>query len=289
MTIGKAIALAYTIFTAKHIDSAELDTEALLAFVLQKDRAYILARPEIELTKDEERRYHTIIHKRADYVPFAYLVGKKEFYGREFIVNKYTLIPRPDTEILVDAVLTYLKTNPQKKFSLIDVGTGSGCIIISLACEAQNLGKLWGIDRVKRALDVARQNAALYHLEDRFTFKRYNMLSLIKERFDIIVANLPYISSKELTHARKVNPELEWEPQIALLGGTDGLLFNTALLQQARKRLHPGGAVFFEIGDQQAEYMSTLAEKFLSPCKVEIKKDLCARDRVVCVFTSSVV
>ncbi len=285
MTIGEVLAFAQPLLESKNIDSAALDAEALLAFVLKKDRAFVLARPEIELSKDEERRYKTIILKRADHVPFAYLVGKKEFYGREFIVNKYTLVPRPDTEILVEIVLAYLKKNQQKKYSVIDVGTGSGCIIISLACEAQNVGKLWGIDRVKRALDVARQNAALYHLEDRFTFKRYNMLSLIKDRFDIIVANLPYISSKELTQARKASPELEWEPQIALLGGTDGLLFNTQLLQQARKRLNAGGAVFFEIGDQQAESMKILAEKFLSPCEIEIKKDLSRRDRVVCVFT----
>lgn len=287
MTIGKAASSAEALLLENRIDSAALDADALLAFILQKDRAFVLAHPEIELSKDEERRYNVLIRKRADHVPFAYLIGRKEFYGHDFIVNKYTLIPRPETELLVDTVLEYIQKCPDKQHSIIDVGTGSGCIIISLALHAHNVGKLWGIDRVKRALDVARENAALYHLQDRFTFKRYNMLSLIKERFDIIVSNLPYISSKELEKARNANPELDWEPQIALLGGTDGLLFNTQLLQQARKRLNSGGAVFFEIGDQQAEIIKPLAEKFLSPCEIEIKKDLCGRDRVVCVLTDS--
>lgn len=287
MTIAQALSWALQLLSEKKIESAVLDAEALLACAIAKDRAFVLARSEYELTRSEAGTYRILVQKRSLHVPYAYLVGKKEFYGHEFIVNKYTMIPRPETELIIDIVLEYLTKNSEKKHSLLDVGTGCGCILICLALHAQNLGKLWGIDRVKRALDVARENACLYHLEDRFTFKRYNMLSLIKDRFDIIVANLPYLSANELFKAQKTNPELAWEPQIALLGGTDGLLFNTQLIRQAKKRLNKGGVIFFEIGDQQAEQMRSIAHEFLPDYSMDIKKDLCQRDRIACLYPTN--
>ncbi len=285
MTIREALQFAIPLLERSKIDSAFLDAESLLAHVLKQDRAFVLARGEYALLKEQEREYKDLIKKRSEHVPFAYLIGTKEFYGHEFAVNKYTLIPRPETELLVEATLAYLKKDESKKFSLLDVGTGSGCIIIALALHAKNLGKLMAIDRVKRALDVAKQNAEKHELGEHILFKRYNMISLIKERFDIIVANLPYLSPKEISESTQQNPELGWEPQIALLGGKDGLLFIRQLISQTRKHLNPGGALFLEIGDMQAEEVKKIAEQELAPCEVEIKKDLCHRDRVVVIRT----
>lgn len=288
MTIREALQRATRKLQDGSIESAALDAELLLAYCISSERASVLAFGERTLTEQQQKGYDVIIEKRSNRVPFAYLVGKKEFLGHEFCINKYTLIPRPETELLATSVVEYINERPQARLSVLDVGTGSGCIIISIALAAPTAGPLMAIDRVKRALEVAKQNAETYGLGKRIFFKRYNMLSLIKDkRFDIIVANLPYLSPAELTQARSTNPELAYEPQIALLGGTDGMLFQRQLIAQARKRLHPKGAIFMEIGDRQGAEVETVARQYLKPCDVEIKKDLCLRDRVAVIRTDA--
>ncbi|MBI2483659.1 peptide chain release factor N(5)-glutamine methyltransferase [Candidatus Uhrbacteria bacterium] len=269
--------------------SSSLDAELLLAHCIGKERAHILAFGEQLLTEKQQKSYRDLIDKRVRNVPLAYLVGSKNFFGHEFYVNKYTLIPRPETELLVAAAVEYLNEHSDSRLSVLDVGTGSGCIIISIALAVQRSGFMMGIDRVKRALELAKKNAEKHGVANRILFKRYNMLSLVKDkRFDIIVANLPYLSPVELVEARRTNLELAHEPQIALLGGKDGMLFQKQLIAQARKRLKPNGVIFMEIGDTQGTEIEQVAHQYLDPCSVEIKKDLCVRDRMAVIRTGAV-
>lgn len=290
MNIREALDQATRKLREVPIESASLEAELLLAHSMRSERAHILAFGEEQLTQQQEKTYFALIGKRTNHVPFAYLVGKRDFFGFEFYVNTYTLIPRPETELLVETIVGYIRERSHAQLSVLDVGTGSGCIIISIALAAPNAGFMMGIDRSKRALDVARLNAEKHHVEKKIQFKRYNMLSLMKDnKFDIIVANLPYLSSAELAEARRANPELIHEPQIALLGGKDGMLFQRQIIVQARKRLYPKGALFLEIGDMQGAAIENLAHAYLDPCTVEIKKDLCNRDRVAVIRTDTTI
>lgn len=266
------------------IDSAPLDVELIIGHALGRDRASVMAHGDAEVSPADAKNIGALVEKRARRMPLAYILGHKEFYGTDFLVNKYTLIPRPDTELLVQTVIDYCADHPEKQ-SLAELGIGSGCVILSILKKCPQLKYAMAIEFVKRALEVAKKNAEATGLLERITFKRSNMWQqLTKEyHYDIVVANLPYLSAQELSRARADCPELAYEPQIALLGGTDGLLFFEKLFQRAHRHLRPGAALFLEIGALQGAAVSTLAQKYLPQGKVSILKDDCARDRVLIV------
>lgn len=260
--------------------SPELDVEVLLSHVLKKERSFLFSHPEELLSKRQEKIYENLLAKRASHHPVAYLVGHREFFGINLNVNRSTLIPQPDTEVLVETVLEYLKDHPEIQ-SLVDVGTGSGALAIALAKHAPTLRHITALDTSTRALALAKKNAGKHGLSKRMQFIKSNLLSKLSKKVDCIVANLPYLSEKEYSQAIRTCPEISFEPKGALVGGKNGLLYIEKLLKQVPSHLTNYSAVFLEIGDTQACSVRALGEHYLPESLYSIKKDLAGRDRVV--------
>ncbi len=286
MTITEGITHAQVRFETAGISSALLDAEVLLSHILKKDRAYILAHGDEHIQTIETNEFIRAVKRRTERMPLAYITGHKEFFGFDFLVNKYTLIPRPETESLVQEVIDYCNEHPHAQ-SIIELGVGSGCVISSILKNVPSLTTAFAIDRVKRALEIAKENSVRLGLADRLTFKRSDMWKQVPKEytFDIVVANLPYLSAKECAEARKEYPEIAYEPQIALLGGADGLLFFESLFQRAQRHLRPHGTIFLEIGTHQKSDIGHLIKKYLPLAQVKFKTDDCGNPRVAIIST----
>jgi release factor glutamine methyltransferase len=216
MTISEALASAKSKI---HSDTPDLDSEVLLCFVLKKQRSHLITRPYLELSQSSIRRYFDLVHKRREHIPIAYLTNNKEFYGLDFYVNQHTLIPRPETEILVEQVLQISKelySAHSSPITILDVGTGSGCIAISIAKNLNVPTYIHASDISKLALKVARRNAKTHAVE--INFIRSDLLKDIKIKPDIIVANLPYIT-REIYEGLS-SDITDYEPKKALLAPT---------------------------------------------------------------------
>ncbi len=215
------------------------DRALLLASVLGRDRAWLLAHEEAALTEEQQRRYDALLGRLARGEPLAYLTGEAWFYGRRFLVDPSVLIPRPETEHLIDEALTHLR-GYAKPF-VLDVGTGSGAIACTVAAESPN-AIVYATDTSEAALNVARRNAALQHL--RIDFELADLLpSDAALRFDCVIANLPYIPSADIP--QPPDP-VSFEPRKALDGGPDGLQEYRRLLKVLPSRLNPGALVLLE-------------------------------------------
>ncbi len=241
-------------------ESARLDAELLLSYVLKREVTFLLAHDEQKVSFWTLRRYKTLIEKRKKGMPVAYLTGHKEFFFLDLIVNRHVLIPRPDTEILVECVLNYLKgigsqesgvrnqqvSDPQ--VVLLDIGTGSGCIPIAVCKNAEGL-KAVATDISRKALKVAAGNIRKYRLKSRIKLIRSDLLEqvpagLFKGKEVIVTANLPYIPVDY-----QVSPELKYEPSISLFGGEDGLSLYKKITQELD--LIKPKAIFFELFEDQ--------------------------------------
>jgi len=289
------------------IDS--LDLELLIAHELKKSREFILTYPETELTKKQETSTKQLITRRLSHEPLAYILGQKEFYGLEFKVAKDTLIPRPETELLVEQALQKIQDTRYKKqrMSVIDIGTGSGNIIISIAkaLESKNLlhascCMLYGIDISEKALAIAKHNAKKYNLT-KIKFIKSDLLEYFLKNNEatkqfsnlIILANLPYLS-KEIYSATA--PDVKnFEPKSALYSPRAGLAHYKKLLKQIQAlknscympacpvgRLH--ASCFMEISPEQKKDLTFLIKKILPSAKIEFKKDLAGKWRV-CIIS----
>lgn len=253
-----------------------LDIELLLSKAMNKPKEYFYEYPEKNLSAKQLSTFNKLFARRLKNEPIAYILGHKEFYGLNFKVNKNILIPRPDTETLVDEVINYAKNSN----NIIDVGTGSGCIIISLAKNIKN-ASFYATEISAEALLVAKQNAKLNRAK--INFLKGNLLQPIaNSRFSIsnviIVANLPYLTSKELE-----NSTLKYEPRLALDGGQNGLKYFYELFDQIKKYSLQPEAIFLEIGFNQAAKIKQMAKKVLLQYKFKIIKDLCGFNRVLII------
>ena len=255
------------------------DAEILLAFVLKQPREFILAHPEIKLSGWQKFRFNRLIKKRQQGVPLAYLIGHKEFFGLDFLVNKHTLIPRPETEILVEAVLEKIKQN-NANGTLIDIGTGTGCISIAIAKSYPKISA-FATDISRGALRVARHNARCNQVA--LTFLHGNLLEPVKQKISgaiIITANLPYLNDEEFTHESSI----QHEPKTALVAAENGLALYRELLQQINERKFPGPLnLFFEINPQQTAAIKKMIAEYFPTALVTIIPDLATRDRVVII------
>lgn len=262
------------------IMEAELDARLLLEHICGTDRNTLLAHGDMEVTEEKYGCYVNYIAERKKHVPLQYITGIQEFMGLEFTVNEHVLIPRQDTEILVEEVMRYLHDGMR----ILDMCAGSGCILLSLLYYSNNcLGT--GVDISEDALDVARLNAGKLkklknELEVRFIqsdlFERLIMSR--NEQFEIIVSNPPYIRNDVIG---TLMPEVkEYEPLIALDGKSDGLFFYREIIRQAKEHLTGGGRLFFEIGDDQAQAVKIMMEE-AGYTEVEVVKDFAGLDRVV--------
>ena len=261
------------------VDSPRLSVELILAHVLGVRREYLLTHPERVLDAVELGAAQELLRRRGRGEPAAYLLGRKEFYGREFLVNAHTLIPRPETELLVDLALAL--ADHGKPGLVVDLGVGTGCILLAFLCERPEWRGL-GTDISAPALELARQNAARLGVAARAAFMLADMTMPVfkKHSLGLLLSNPPYISPQDYAG---LSPEVAgYEPQSALLSPAGGLGHVAALEEQARQALLPGGRLLLEIGSDQGKSAAALFER--DPrfwAEVEVKRDLAGLPRIV--------
>jgi len=277
MQLKQALASAVDRLEAADVGSPRMNAEVLLMFVLGVNRAYLYAHPERELTCEEEAGFDEALSQRATGMPSQYITGHQEFWGLDFIVSPAVLIPRPETEHLVETVLELVRWIPQPR--IVDVGTGSGCIALALAHELKD-AEVYGFDVSAEALEIARANAARLGLDARVHFARGDVLSSWSDARDIdfVVSNPPYVGFGE---ADKVQKSVrDFEPGVAVFAGEQGLEVIGPLVQQAHAALKPGGWLAVEIGYSMRDAVLCL----LSPTMwddIRIVPDLQGIPRVV--------
>jgi len=280
-------ALAYGRAQLQASDSPALDARLLLEHVLQASHTYLIAHDERQLAGHQAATFRRLVRRAALREPIPYLTGWAPFYGRRFKVSPSVLIPRPETEFLVERALDWIKARPggatpgrQDAPLIVDVGTGSGCVAISLALESE-AGQIAAVDISPAALAIAQENAEHLGVAQRITFHQGSLLAPVAGRADLIVANPPYIADPEWT---AIDDGIKWyEPDIALRGGPDGLAVIRQLLAEAAQRAAPGGAILCEIGWQQGSTARKLARTFFPQATVEILSDYGGRDRLLAV------
>jgi len=243
--LKQALASAVGQLESAEVGSPRLNAETLLMFVLGVNRAYLYAHPERELTSEEQAGYDEVVGQRSTGMPSQYITGHQEFWGLDFVVSPAVLIPRPETEHLVETVLELVRRVAKPK--IVDVGTGSGCIALVLASELKD-AEVLGVDLSADALEVARANAARLQLDDHAKFLQSNVLEALAgvHDFDFVVSNPPYVGRNE---ADKVQRSVfEFEPKIAVFSGESGLDVIRPLITQAHEALKSGGWLAMEIG-----------------------------------------
>jgi release factor glutamine methyltransferase len=271
---GDAIQSAKTRF-ADISTSPGLDAQLLLAEVTGQSRAHVLAHREKSLTAQEATRFDRLVARRADGEPMAYILGRRAFYDRDFTVTPAVLIPRPETEHLLEAALEYAQT--QEDVLAVDVGTGSGALAVTFAANAPN-ATVYATDISPDALAVAGRNARNHDVA--VTFLEGDLLRPLIERklrADLIMANLPYIPSGDL----RTLAVGKYEPALALDGGSDGLAAIRRLLKQIPDVANPGALILLEIGADQGAAASQMAREGLRTQDVRVLQDLAGLDRVV--------
>ncbi|MDI9414390.1 MAG: peptide chain release factor N(5)-glutamine methyltransferase [Bacillota bacterium] len=251
-TIGELIKLSAGYLEEKGCSSARLDAELLLAHVLELDRLDLYLNFDKPLDNREVSEYRSLIGRRGQRIPVAYLTGVKEFYSLPFKVTPAVLIPRPETEFIIDKILELVE--PDEPVKILEIGTGSGAIAIALACQDPNFS-ITATDISREALDIAKNNAANLEVCHQISFVEADLFTNVEGKFEIICSNPPYIPSDELSG---LAPELFEEPSLALDGGSDGLCFYNKILEQASSYLENPGFVVLEIGWNQAETVRKL-------------------------------
>ncbi len=251
-----ALTFAVNRLTAVPVPSPRMNAELLLMFILGCDRVYLYAHPECELSSAEQARYDQALAQRARGVPAQYITGHQEFWGMDFIVTPAVLIPRPETEHVIEAVLARVGRTLLSALRLVDVGTGSGCIAIALAKELPQ-AEIHATDISADALEIARANAARHQLESRILFHKTDLLQgLDPNTFDIVVANPPYVGESEQDQLQL--EVRKFEPRSAVFAGPTGLEVIERLIPQAHAALEPGGWLVMEISGTIANHVKRL-------------------------------
>lgn len=254
-----------------------LDAQVLLGHVLGWSRARVLGEGQATLTPEQHARFQQLIARRAALEPVAYLVGHKEFYGRDFAVTPAVLVPRPETELLVEAALQWARAQANRPLVIADIGTGSGIIAVTLALHLP-AARVYAIDLSQDALGIAARNVAQHGVAARVTLLHGDLLAPLPEPVDLLVSNPPYTVLAEIDENVRRH-----EPANALDGGPDGLHVYRRLLAQAPARLAAGGAVLLEIGATQAAAVTALAREHFPDASVSVQQDLAGWDRVVAI------
>lgn len=253
-------------------DTPRLEAEVLLAHVTGLSRTTLLAHSERPLTADEWARYGDLLARRAAGIPLPYLTGQVEFFGLEFIVTPDVLIPRPETELLVERALA---RDPR---TVVDVGTGSGCVAVALAVQLPR-ARVYATDLSRAALSVAMTNARRHGVADRIHFLQADLASPLRGPVDLVVSNPPYVAEEEW--ASLPASVREHEPRLALDGGPEGLRVIRRLLADAARLLRPRGALLVEIGAGQGSHAAALARAVFPQARIRIHPDMASRDRTL--------
>lgn len=274
--IKEILAEAIKTLAQKNIDTARLDAEILLAHCLRQSRAWLFAHNTDSLSPQIDQKYRSLIARRAKFEPVAYIIGEREFYGLPFYLSPAVLIPRPDTEILVEHALANLPKNA----IIADVGTGSGCIAVTVAHQMPMV-RVIATDISAAAIAVARKNIARHDVSARVSVLQANLLDGIVGKFDAILSNPPYVARAEWD---TLPPDVKrFEPHTALFSAKNGLAHIEKLLAGASTRLKPKGFIMIEIGFSHGERAFSLAKKYYSVAQISILKDLAGKDRVLTV------
>ena len=271
MTLKQTLSRACQVLTTNDINDASLEGELLLRQALKLSRVQLYLESEHELSPEHEEAFWRMIRRRLKGEPAAYITGYREFYGLDFYVNQSVLIPRPETEHLVDKLLSLAKN--YRAPVIVDIGTGCGAIAISLALNLPQ-ARIYATDISVPALEIALLNCRKHGVTDRIHLLSGDMLEPLPEPVDFIVANLPYVKQSDIySHC--------FEPVLALNGGSDGLRKIRQLCHQVAGKLRPGGCLLLEIGRGQRDAVSTLLHSLFPTAKMEITPDLSGIDRVV--------
>ncbi|WP_317367887.1 peptide chain release factor N(5)-glutamine methyltransferase [uncultured Tyzzerella sp.] len=256
-----------------NFDTYYLDVEVLLMAVTNFNKTQLYLNSDYVLKEEEIKKFENFFNRRLKNEPIAYIIGKCEFMGMDFLLNNHTLIPRPDTEILVEKTIEIIKEYKFK--TVLDIGTGSGAIAISLAnyCNIN----IDALDVNDKALDMAKKNAKLNNVKN-INFIQSNIFENVTNKYDIIVSNPPYIKT-EIIKTLETNVK-DYEPMLALDGGNSGLIFYEKITNNAFKYLNKNGYLLFEIGHDQAEEVKQIME-INNFCNITVLKDLSGLDRVV--------
>ncbi len=274
MTLKQALGRGREILAANNIEDAPLECELLLRHTLKISRVQLYLDINRQLSPEKDEIFRNLIERRLNGEPTAYITKHREFYGLDFYVDTRALIPRPESEILVEKALEYARNHPVS--TIADIGTGCGAIAISLALNLPQ-AKVYATDISASALEVARFNCQKHGVTDRICLLQGNMLDPVPEPVDIIVANLPYVEESELPQMQLPNSE----PMLALNGGSNGLEKIYQLCRQASDKLHTDGCLLLEIGQGQRRAVTTLLHDLFPSAGIEITPDLSGIDRVV--------
>jgi release factor glutamine methyltransferase len=282
MTIREALATG----RKKLVDSPSpaLDTRLILEHVMAVSHGYLITHDEESVNPEQTYRYLSLLERASNGEPIPYLIGKTQFHGLDIEVSPSVLIPRPETEQLVDLALEWVAQRYSRLEwpHIVDVGTGSGCIALALASELPD-AIIEATDISRIALELAEENALTLGFDDRIKFHQGQYLQPIVDAPDLVVANLPYIADHEWT---SLSVGVKWyEPDVALRGGSDGLDGIRQLLAQASNRLARGGAMLLEIGWQQGKAARILAQSSFPYARVDVIQDFAGLDRVVRICT----
>ena len=257
------------------IKSHSLDSEILLSSLLNVDRSQLIINHNKIVKNNEKKNFFFLINRRKKNEPISYITGYKEFWNNNFKVDKNVLIPRPDTETIVEQVLSYLR--PQSNKKILDIGTGSGCIIISILKERKKC-KGVGIDISKNAIKLAKYNAKMQHIKNRINFFHSDIDNFLTDKYDLIISNPPYIKQHEINGLEK--DIKNYEPRVALNGGIDGYSKIRLTIKKSSALIKKNGKLFLEIGSNQV--METLKILKINGFFVnKLVKDLTNRNRCV--------
>ena len=277
MILEQTIHQASKTLKESNIASHQLDAEIILSNIMSVTREYLITNNDLNITKTIKQKYLTAIKRRLKNEPVAYITGTKEFWSNDFIVNRNTLVPRPETELLIYKLISLYKN---KKISILDIGTGSGCILLSLLKELK-LAKGTGIDIEPKAIKIAKFNAKKMKLLNRTKLKVVDLENFYSTKYDLIVSNPPYIPFKDLKNLSK--DIRNFEPLIALNGGNDGLDIIKKVIYKSKCLLKKGGTLAIEIGNNQ---YSKVVRLLKNNNYREIGKEIDYNNNVRCIITT---
>ncbi len=276
MTLKQTLSRARTILTASNIEDTSLESELLLRHALEISRVQLYLNLDHKLSLREDEAFRHLIKRRINHEPTAYITEHREFYGLDFYVDPRVLIPRPESELLVEKALELAQNHPVS--TIAEAGTGCGAIAISLALNLPQ-AKIYATDISPPALEVAAINCQKHGVVSRICLLQGNILEPLPEPVDLIVANLPYIKDSEM---KELSPEIQmFEPRLALAGGDDGLDKIGQLLSQAIDKVGTGGSILLELGAGQAPQATFLAKRCFPSANVELVLDPMGINRIL--------